>query len=120
VRLVHGADSSFVLVVPNVKFGMEAQYVIHSLSPHDLLREGFNFYLHNGEITQVELHAYTAFTFVSYIFRYHVYFRPVDLESTKEETQKVCKGVGTHECTSVDVVLRLRTMCIVAHSLWLT
>jgi len=37
------ADNSTVLVVLNVKTGMEAQHYIPPLSLHDLLRESFTF-----------------------------------------------------------------------------
>jgi hypothetical protein len=37
VRPARRADSSAVLVVPNVKIGMEAQHYISRLSLHDLL-----------------------------------------------------------------------------------
>jgi hypothetical protein len=45
VQPVHTADNSAILVVPNVKVQMEAQYAIPSLSLHDLLGESLSFYL---------------------------------------------------------------------------
>jgi hypothetical protein len=43
VQLVHTADSSAILVVPNVKVGMEAQHSIPGLSLHYLLEGSFTF-----------------------------------------------------------------------------
>ena len=42
-KVARRADSSAVLVVPNVKVRMETQHSISPLSVHDLLRESFTF-----------------------------------------------------------------------------
>jgi hypothetical protein len=42
VRPGHKYDSSAVLVVSNAKVKMEAQYFIHLLGLHDVLRESFS------------------------------------------------------------------------------
>jgi hypothetical protein len=43
-RLARRTDSSAVLVVPNVKLRIEAQYSVPRLSLRDLLWENFTFY----------------------------------------------------------------------------
>jgi hypothetical protein len=45
VRPARTADSSAVVVVPNVKVGMEVQHSNHRLNVHDLLRESFTSYI---------------------------------------------------------------------------
>ena len=52
VRPARIADSSAVLVVPNVKVRLEAQHSIARLSRHDLLGESFTFLQHNTEVRQ--------------------------------------------------------------------